>query len=72
MVVAHVILVLALSPNSKSIFFLFWGDFYGQRLKFLGQGLGLGLGPGLDNCYFKCLVLETFDNISSNFLKTTK
>ena len=44
--VAHVILVSALSPNPS--FFLFLGTFI--RLGgLLGQGLGLRLGPGLDN-----------------------
>ena len=42
-VVAHVILVSALGPNPS--FFLFFGGL----LFDLGQGLGLGLGPGLDN-----------------------
>ena len=36
------------SPSSKSIFFLFWGT-YIQLGGLLGQGPGLGLGPGLDN-----------------------
>ena len=41
-----VILLSALGPNPPS--FLFWGTFiYFGGL--LGQGLGLGLGPGLDN-----------------------
>ena len=45
-VVAHVILVSAQGPNPS--FFFFWGTFI--RLEgLLGQGLGLGLGPGLDN-----------------------
>ena len=45
-VVAHVILVSAQGPNPS--FFFFWGTFI--RLGGLfGQGLGLGLGPGLDN-----------------------
>ena len=38
--VAHVILVSALGPNPS---------FFGGLLFNLGQGLGLGLGPGLDN-----------------------
>ena len=41
-VVAHVILVSALGPNPSFFFF-------GGLLFHLGQGLGLGLGPGLDN-----------------------
>ena len=45
-VVAHVILVSALGPNPS--FFLFWGTFI-QLGGLLGQGPGLGLGPGLDN-----------------------
>ena len=44
--VAHVILVSAQGPNPS--FFLFLGDFYPTGGLF-GQGLGLGLGPGLDN-----------------------
>ena len=47
-VVAHVILVLALGPNPS--FSLFWGTFI-QLGGPLGQGPGLGLGPGLDNNY---------------------
>ena len=44
-VVAHVILVSAQGPNPS--FFFFWGTFI--RLGgLLVQGLGLGLGPGLD------------------------
>ena len=44
--VAHVILVSAQGPNPS--FFFYWGTFI--RLGGLfGQGLGLGLGPGLDN-----------------------
>ena len=45
-VVAHVILVSALGPNPS--FFLFWGTFI-QLGGLFGQGLGVGLGPGLDN-----------------------
>jgi len=45
-VVAHVILVSALGPNPS--FFLFRGTFI-QLGGLLGQGPGLGLGPGLDN-----------------------
>ena len=38
----------SVSPRSKSFFFFFWGTVI--RLGGLfGQGLGLGLGPGLDN-----------------------
>ena len=44
--VAHVILVSALGPNPS--YFLFWGTFI-QLGGLLGQGPGLGLGPGLDN-----------------------
>ena len=45
-VVAYVILVSAQGPNPS--FFFFWGT--NIRLGGLfGQGLGLGLGPGLDN-----------------------
>ena len=51
MVVAHVILVSALGPNPS--FFLFWGTFI-QLGGLLGQGSGLGLGPGLDN-HFKMI-----------------
>ena len=47
--VAHVILVSALGPNPS--FFLFWGTFF-QLGGLLGQGPGLGLGPGLDNKLF--------------------
>ena len=36
------------SLRSKSFFFLFVGDFY-LTWGLLGHGLGLGLGPGLDN-----------------------
>ena len=43
---AHVILESALSQNCS--FFLFWGTFI-QLRDLLGQSLGLGLGPGLDN-----------------------
>ena len=46
-VVAHVILVSALGPNPS--FLVFWGTFI-QLGGLLGQGPGLGLGPGLDNC----------------------
>ena len=46
MVVAHVILVSAQGPNPS--FFFFWGTFI-QLGGLFGQGLGLGLGPGLDN-----------------------
>ena len=42
------ILVSALGQNLS--FFLFWGTFI-QLGGLLGQGPGLGLGPGLDN-YF--------------------
>ena len=42
----HVILVSALGPNPS--FYLFWGTFI-QLGGLLGQGPGLGLGPGLDN-----------------------
>ena len=45
-VVAHVILVSAQGPNPS--FFFFWGAFI-QLGGLFGQGLGLGLGPGLDN-----------------------
>ena len=46
---AHVILVSAQGPNPS--FFFFVGTFI--RLGGLfGQGLGLGLGPGLDNKHF--------------------
>ena len=40
------ILVSALGPNPS--FFLFWWTFI-QLGGLLGQGPGLGLGPGLDN-----------------------
>ena len=45
--VAHVILVSALGPNPS--FFLFS---FIQLGGLLGQGPGLGLGPGLDNDFF--------------------
>ena len=49
-VVAHVILVSAQGPNTA--FFFFRGTFI--RLGgLLGQGLGLRLGPGLDNFPFE-------------------
>ena len=38
----------SVSPRSKSFFFLFWGTFIRLR-GLLGQRLGLGFGPGLDN-----------------------
>ena len=38
----------SVSPWSKSFFFPFWGT-YIQIGGLLGQGPGLGLGPGLDN-----------------------
>ena len=44
--VAHVILVSAQGPNPS--FFFFGGTFIRLGVLF-GQGLGLGLGPGLDN-----------------------
>ena len=44
--VAHAILVSALGPNPS--FFLFWATFIRLGV-LLEQGLGLGLGPGLDN-----------------------
>ena len=44
--VAHVILGSVQGPNPS--FFFYWATFI--RLGgLLGQGLGLGLGPGLDN-----------------------
>ena len=46
MVVAYVILVSALGPNSS--IFLFWRTFI-QLGDLLGHGLGPGLGPGLEN-----------------------
>ena len=52
-VVAHVILVSAQGPNPS--FFFFWGTFI-QLGGLLGQGLGLGLGPGIDN-YLKLLII---------------
>ena len=36
--------------GSPSNFFLFWGAFI-QLGGLFGQGLGLGLGPGLDNFF---------------------
>ena len=42
----HVIIVSALGPNP---FFFFFGGTFIQLLGLFGQGLGLGLGPGLDN-----------------------
>ena len=58
-VVAHVILVSAQGPNPS--FVPFWGTFI-QFGGSLGQGHGLGLGPGLDcylgvSHYFPVLVL---------------
>ena len=50
--VAHVILVSALGPNPS--FFFFWGTFI-QLGGLLGQGPGLGLGPGLDNYVFRTI-----------------
>ena len=38
----------SVSPRSKSFFFLLWGTFI-RLWGLFGQGLGLGLGPGLDN-----------------------
>ena len=62
-VVAHVILVSALGPNPS--FFLFWGTFI-QLGGLLGQGPGLGLGPGLDNfwspIWLKSLVVKLGPN----------
>ena len=61
---AHVIFVSALGPNPS--FFLFLGGL----LFDLGQGLGLGLGPGLDNMFipieFYCqsVILLTFITIT--------
>ena len=50
-VVAHVILVSALGPNSS--IFLFRRTFIQLRdLLGLGLGLGPGLGPGLDNSQY--------------------
>ena len=45
-VVAHVILVSAQGPNPSIFFF---GGAFIQLGGLVGQGLGLGLGPGLDN-----------------------
>ena len=53
--VAHVILVSALGPNPS--FFLFWGTFI-QLGGLLGQGPGLGLGPGLDNFFCKIFMFS--------------
>ena len=44
-VVAHVILVSAQGPNTSS----FFAETFIQLGGLLGQGLGLALGPGLDN-----------------------
>ena len=56
--VAHVILVSGQGPNSS--FFFFGGTF--TRLGGLfGQGLGLRLGPGLDNSMVWCFVHEIQD-----------
>ena len=63
MVVAHVILVSALGPNPS--FFLFWGTFI-QLGGLLGQGPGLGLGPGLDN---KCSALLCAHFNGNNLIK---
>ena len=51
------ILVSALGPNPS--FFLFWGTFI-QLGGLLGQGPGLGLGPGLDNKGRNLLFLKEF------------
>ena len=62
-VVAHVIIVSALGPNPS--FFLFRGTFI-QLGGLLGQGHGLGLGPGLDNseessfCHDKKFISQYF------------
>ena len=40
----------SVSPRSKSFFFFYWGTIIHLGGLF-GQGLGLGLGPGLDNCW---------------------
>ena len=45
-VVAHVILVSAQGPNPS---FFFFGGAFIQLGGLFGQGLRLGLGPGLDN-----------------------
>ena len=50
-VVAQLIFVSAIGPNPS--FFLFWGTFI-QLGGLLGQGPGLGLGPGLDNFFLFC------------------
>ena len=39
---------MCVSPWSKSFFYNFLGDSHSTK-SLLGQGLGLGLGPGLDN-----------------------
>ncbi len=52
-VVAHVKKMSAQGPNPS--FFLFWGTFI-RLWGLLGQGLGLGLGPGLEK---KARVLRT-------------
>ena len=44
---AHVILVSALGPNTS--FFPFLVNLTRGSVRRLGQGLGFGLGPGLDN-----------------------
>ena len=54
---ADVILVSALGPNPS--FFLFGGTFI-QRRGLVGQQLGLGLRPGLDNSRLLCYLSFTF------------
>ena len=46
--VAHLILVSASAHGPNPSFFFFGGTFI-QLGGLFGQGLGLGLGPGLDN-----------------------
>ena len=48
--VAHVKIVSFQGPNPS--FLIFLGDLYSTR-GHLGQGLGLALGPGLDNTQFQ-------------------
>ena len=65
-VVAHVILVSAQGPNPS--FFFFGGTFI-QLGGLFGQGLGLGLGPGLDNYP---IVEESWSRSQGNYHRAGK
>ena len=65
-VVAHVILVSAQGPNPSLFFF---GGTFIQFGGLFGQGLGLGLGPGLDNSRLYTFIPQLpFDNSSDTSL----